>query len=132
MSVASKRQQKLTVAEGLAVGCVALGLKSLAHDKIRFEFAVQHAWRRWSYAGHFPSLLGQFGGNEIWLAVGDSGNSRRLNRWLVSGGRMYPVTFDDWSPEECWDVSLKEHGVPLHGWVDLAKMVDDHMAERFE
>ena len=130
--MATKKQQKLTVAEGIAVGAVALGIDSLAYSKMRFEFAVESAWYRWDYASHFPSLLGQHGGNEIWLAVGDSGNSRRMNRWEIEGGRMYPVTFDDWSPEDCWDVSLKEYGVPLHGWVDLTKMIHDHMAERSE
>lgn len=122
----TKQQQRLTVTEGLAVGLAALEVESLPHNKMSFEFAVQSAWRRWEYAGHFPSLLGQFGGNEIWLAVGKSGNSQRFNRWEIADRRMYPVTFDDWTPQECWEVHLADYGVPLHGWVDLARMVHDH------
>lgn len=73
--------------------------------------------------------MGQFGGNEIWLAVGDSGNSRRIHRWEIEAGRMYPITFDDWTPQDCWEVSLRDTGVPLDGWVDLARLVHDHIRE---
>ncbi|GAB3049616.1 hypothetical protein GCM10027053_05460 [Intrasporangium mesophilum] len=54
----TKDQQRRLVAEGLAIGCVALGVQAVSANKLSVEFALSHAMRHWSIAERFPALRG--------------------------------------------------------------------------
>lgn len=47
---ASKAQQETAVGQGLAVGCLALGVVAVTADKLTVELAFARAWRAWPSA----------------------------------------------------------------------------------
>jgi hypothetical protein len=52
----NKDQQWKTVMQGLALGCLALGVQEFTTDKLGAEFAFAKAWRGWPRSTDFRSV----------------------------------------------------------------------------
>lgn len=72
----SKAQQQTTVGEGLAVGCLALGVVGVTTEKMAVEFAFRKAWRSWAYAVRFPVINAGPSRDDIVHVIGDSAERR--------------------------------------------------------
>ena len=55
----SKATQETSVGEGLALGCIALGVSSVMGSKMDVESGFRHAWSNWSYRSLFPTIRGR-------------------------------------------------------------------------
>lgn len=55
----TKAMQETTVGEGLALGCLSLGIIAVTSNKMDVEFAFGRAWRNWPQADRFRSYTPQ-------------------------------------------------------------------------
>ncbi len=115
----SKAQQGTTVGEGLALGCVALGVDLVEGSKVDLEFAFRRAWRGWPYRFNFPAVRADVGRDDL-LSLLDKSEGRRsahLTGWS-SQWPFQPYKLGNWTVEDVAD--LLPGGVPLAGWKHLA------------
>ncbi|GAA3596740.1 hypothetical protein GCM10022198_20890 [Klugiella xanthotipulae] len=52
----TKTRQHTIVGEGLALGCLAVGIEGLSNNKLTIDRAFRFAWVRWEYSKRFPGL----------------------------------------------------------------------------
>jgi hypothetical protein len=125
----SKAGQQTAVGEGLAIGCLALGVKAVTSQKMAVELAFGHAWSKWSWNSSFPAINATLPRNDI-LTILRSSTRRRgsfLAHWLC-GKELEPVLRDDAEPDELAEALGESSGVPLVGWITLART----FVERFD
>lgn len=118
--------QEVAVTGGLVLGLLDLGVKEIDRDKLRFEFAFRHAWRRFPASSTFPRIARETGAAPYFQIV-DDGSSRRghipvaifiegSQGWTLSVRRPEWFTF-----EEARDRLEQDSGVPWEQWQQLAK-----------
>lgn len=57
MSLSRAQRRELNqVSQGLAIGCISLGVQSVSAERTVLEAAIQQAWDRWPHAHKFPAL----------------------------------------------------------------------------
>src|SRR6478672_11232905 len=72
----SQAAQEAYVTGGLALGLVSLKVASIDRDKVRFDLAFEHAWRRFPSRPRFPRIARSTGPDPYYQVV-DDGSSRR-------------------------------------------------------
>jgi hypothetical protein len=119
MAVTKSNQWK-TVVEGLAVACVAIGATSFPSSKSIGEFAFSYAWRRWAYAGQFPSV----DPDDFFIYVGKSAGRVGAKAAFEWERALRPYIFENfahWGAEEVLDFVAEFSDVPASGWEQLAR-----------
>ncbi len=115
----SKAKQGTIVAEGLALGCVALGVDLVPGSKVDLEFAFRRAWRAWPYRSAFPAVRADVERDDLLslLRKSEGRRSAHLTGWS-SEWPFRPYKLDNWTAEDVADLLLGD--VPLAGWKHLA------------
>lgn len=124
----SKARQHIAVGEGLALGCLAVGVTEVMGEKMDIEFAFRHAWRRWPHARAFPAVHAGPQRDDL-LHILDRSEGRRsahLTGWS-SSWPFVPYLAEHWSIEDTAEILAGSSGVPLAGWVDLARTFVDRL-----
>lgn len=123
----SKAMQETAVGEGLALGCVALGVDAIGGSKIDLEFAFRHAWRAWPYRSTFPVVHADADRDDL-LRILNKSEGRRsahLSGW-ASQWPFVPYVAETWTVEDVAEILQSSTGVPFAGWIELARtFVDD-------
>ncbi|MGB6161548.1 MAG: hypothetical protein WCF33_21580 [Pseudonocardiaceae bacterium] len=126
----TKAQQETSVGEGLAVGCLAIGVLAVTSEKMAVELAFVRAWRKWAWSSRFPTIHATHARNDLLRILHDSPRRRRsvLAEW--SSDHMYqPYLREDWEVEEASESLESWTGVPLRGWVELARAFVEDLGE---
>jgi hypothetical protein len=125
--MATKDQQVREVVEGLGLGLITLGVHRVGSGKTKLELAFSHAWRRWSYAGQYPSLArAPKPDNEFWLGLLKSSRRRSATVAWHPVGHEYAieVAHDEWTPEDAVGLIGERR---LDEWVLLAMPFQEHL-----
>lgn len=118
----TKAQQETSVGEGLAVGCLTIGVVAVTSKKMEVEFAFIRAWRGWAWSSHFPAVHATHARNDL-LRILHASPRRRgpvLAEW--SSDREYqPYLREGWEVAEAGKSLESWTGVPLQDWAELAR-----------
>jgi hypothetical protein len=121
----TKVQQYQMVGEGLAIGCLSLGITKLPSSKIATESAFRWSWSRWMHARSFPAIRADLFRNDGLLQIVGRSERRRgatVAAWQV-GAELVPYLFDDdMSYDEAADSLRGPNGLNLSGWQQLAQL----------
>ncbi|WGD38245.1 hypothetical protein [Lysinibacter sp. HNR] len=52
----TKNRQQTIIGEGLALGCLDVGIEGLSANEVTISRAFRYAWVRWDYAKRFPAI----------------------------------------------------------------------------
>lgn len=119
----SRARQETAVGQGLAVGCLALGVVAVTANKLTLELAFERAWRDWPSAGLFPVVRASLERNDLPRILRDSAGRRGGGiAWWECGREWVPVLgkgFDD--AREAGDALETGTDVPLGDWRLLAR-----------
>jgi hypothetical protein len=118
----TKATQETAVGEGLAVGCLALGVTGVTSARVDVDLSFSHAWRNWPSAHIFPVVKASLDRNDLRRILHDSANRRwsMLAAWEC--GRWYePYLRSDWT-EEAGESLADNTGVGLEDWTELARL----------
>lgn len=119
----SKAGQETAVGQGLAVGCLALGVVAVTANKLTLELAFERAWRDWPSAGLFPVVRASLERNDLPGILRDSAGRRGGGiAWWACGREWVPVLgagFDD--AREAGDALETGTDVPVGDWRMLAR-----------
>lgn len=117
-------QQQTDVGEGLAVGCLAIGVQWFTSARMPVEFAFGRAWPSWAWASSFPSIKTSLQRNDIIRIL--SRSERRRSAFIAAWkeDRVFtPYLFDSERPiSEAAELVELSCGVPLAGWMELATL----------
>ncbi|WP_019873209.1 hypothetical protein [Sporichthya polymorpha] len=115
-------QQQTTVGEGLAVGCLAIGVTSVTARKLTLELAFSRAWRDWHPAREFLAICTTLARNDIVTILSRSERRRGpvWAAWTLDRGLYVPYLTQDWTVEETADELESSCGVGREDWKDLA------------
>jgi hypothetical protein len=118
----SKVQQQKAVGEGLAVGCLTLGLTQLPSEKLNVELSFRHAWRSWRPAHNFPSVQAGPTRDDIYYQILHKSAHRRgaIAFWEVDR-TIRPLLSDDLDLESVANLLVGFYGISEERWVDLAR-----------
>ncbi|MFC5061166.1 hypothetical protein [Actinomycetospora atypica] len=126
-SGATTTRQRGEMGEGLAVGCLVVGVTALA-PTAPLDPALEHALDGWPWAARYPvvrrtpQLVDTF-------ARSPGRRGLRIAQWVRSRGLVVPQLRDDE-----WDLTaacarLEEGtGVPARRWIDLTRAFLDGLA----
>lgn len=119
----TKDNQWKTTIQGLALGCLVIGVDELPGKKMNAEFAFSRAWRSWTHAAVFPSVSP----DDFFIYLGKS--SRRngaFGAWNWGQALEPYVAIEGWEPDEALEAFADEKSVPSEAWAALARMfIDD-------
>lgn len=124
----SKASQHTALGEGLALGCLAAGIAEVEGGKVDIELAFRHAWRRWPHARAFPAVHAGPQRDDL-LHILDRSEGRRsahLTGWS-SSWPFVPYLAKHSSLEDAAEHVAGSSGVPLSGWIDLARTFVDRL-----
>jgi len=124
MEKLSKANQESYVAQGLALGVLSYDFDELPSDKCTFEFAFQHAWRRFPQRKRFPTVLGHRSADPIHALVGRSERRRGpiVAAWDTEGRWIVPyVAIEGWDVDESGETLANWSDGPWHVWRSLAR-----------
>jgi hypothetical protein len=121
MRGSTKARQQTIVGEGLALGCVGVGLVEFSDHKMTIELSLEQAWRDWQYRDFFPAVHVGIARNDL-LGIVHRSPRRRGPRVAGWAGEwpFLPYVEDGLELAEAGDVLEGESGVPLSGWLQLA------------
>ncbi|MEO8136172.1 MAG: hypothetical protein ABI831_19625 [Betaproteobacteria bacterium] len=124
----TKAKQETAVGQGLAVGCLALGVTAVTSKKMSVEMAFIRAWRDWPQARHFPTIRADLERNDILPIIHDSPRRRGgyIAEWAV-GRTLEPLLRGDWDVDEAGAQLEIASDVPLEGWIELARAFTDDL-----
>lgn len=118
----SKAKQETAVGEGLAVGCLAIGVVSVTASKLTIELAFARAWQDWPSASLFPVVHTSLDRNDLPRILRASANRRSGGlAWWDCGREWVPVLADGYHAAEAGDALDGPTGVPLVDWAQLAR-----------
>jgi hypothetical protein len=117
----TKAAQETAVDEGLALGCVALGVGAVMGSKMDIELAFVRAWNDWPYRSEFPVVRADIHRNSLLglLRASSGRRSAHLTGWS-SAWPFVPYLHENWTIEDAAAVLGETCGVPLAGWIQLA------------
>ena len=108
------------VGEGLAVGCLSIGVVGVTGSKLPLEFAFGWAWRSWTSAGRFRHVRADFDRNDIMRLLGKADRRQAwIATWVVDDGLWAPRLRHPRELEEAAEL-LTHHGCTLREWESLA------------
>ncbi|MBF0686965.1 MAG: hypothetical protein IR158_04255 [Cellulomonas sp.] len=116
--------QLTNLGQGLAVGCLALGVTAITRTKMTIEFAFGHAWRPWLYSRRFPQVRADRR-NDIYFEI--IGRSERRQGATIAAWDLHgevgvePYLKGAWTLDDAQDLMPTYTGVPWSGWLDLAE-----------
>jgi hypothetical protein len=87
-------QQRNGISEGLALGLVMCGVTQLDNDKMRIDFAFEHAWRNWGHTDGFPRIrtdLSGRGPDPIYIATHADAHKRVWNLYWERDGQSLVI-----------------------------------------
>jgi hypothetical protein len=119
----TKATQETAVGEGVAVGCLALGVTAITSARVDVDLSFSYAWRNWPSSRVFPVVKASLDRNDLRRILHDSANRRwsMLAAWEC--GRMYePYLRSDWTIEEAGESLAENTGVGLEAWMELARL----------
>ena len=120
----STEQQWRKAMQGLALGCLALGVDELPADKAGAEEAFEQAWSTWPHARSFPSV-------SVHDFYGYVNKSSRRNGVIAAwawGESLVPyVAIDGWDTAEALDTFVEGEPIPAEEWVALARVFVDSL-----
>ena len=116
-------QQQVAVGEGLAIGCLDLGVSAVTSSKMAVELAFQRASPGWPRSSAFPSIHASLPRNDFLTIVHKSQNRRGpiVAAWSCERTLTPYLTMDGWTIEDAADLLQESCGVPLRDWTDLAR-----------
>ncbi len=114
-------QQETMLGQGLAVGCLSLGVTAVTSDKAVVEESFTRTWEHWPLASIFPSIqFTEDSQNLVGILAGSAGRRRHdMAHWSCEGD-LHPQLGPQWSLEEAGDVLDRVTGVPHSAWTELA------------
>jgi diphthamide biosynthesis methyltransferase len=72
----TKATQETAVGEGLAVGCLALGVTGVSSARVDVNLSLSHAWRNWPPARVFTVVKASLDRKDTRRILHDSANRR--------------------------------------------------------
>ena len=121
----TKDNQVKDVVIGMALGVLAQGVHAVKSNKMAFEFAFNHSWRRWGKADRFPGIKGHDPGNLFWIGVGKSeGRKGACAAWKSGRWNEPYVAYESWTVEEALDLHADD-SVTAGDWIDLGRLFVD-------
>ena len=124
-------RQRNAVSQGIALGLCIHERYEFQFDKLRIDFAFEHAWRDWPdrYKSQFSQVDTDLckGTDAVWvMAHADERKQVTPLFWDWSGGKLtIHQRGDDWDSDDPVDVEhalrMVDGDVPLDGWVSLAR-----------
>lgn len=101
MNIPTKAAQETVLGEGLAIGAMMLGVRSLVGDKTSLELDFRRAWRKWKFAALFPAVHAGLADDSLFRILRSSSKRTTLHiaRW-VGGWPYAPELLVEWSLEE--------------------------------
>ena len=118
--------------EGLAVGCLALGIAAVTSGKTAVESAFRRAWRQWAWSSQFPAIHASLTRNDLLPILRNSSRRRRrvIAEWSSTGPEYQPRLREPWDNiEEAAEDLPTFTSVPLQGWVELARVFIEDLGE---
>lgn len=129
MPTMSPTNQRNSVSEGVALGLCILERYEFPFQKMRLDFAFEHAWRNWpdQYRGQFSQVATDLG-NGLGGSLVMTHATEKKRTFAFFWDRDYPPTIcarqRDWNSGDPADIdfALEVIGrcVPLDGWVARA------------
>ena len=117
--------QESYVSGGLALALLEQGVQRIANDKLRFEFAFEHAWSRFGRRGDLPRIARETGADPYYQLVGDTSRKTRYlpvaiflrngNSWELRTRR------EGDSVQDCIEELEQDSGVSWSLWLKLAQ-----------
>jgi hypothetical protein len=119
----TKATQETAVGEGLAVGCLALGVTGVSSARVDVNLSFSHAWRNWPPARVFTVVKASLDRNDIRRILHGSANRRWSMVAAWECGRWHePDLRSDWTIEEAGESLADNTGVGLDAWTELARV----------
>ncbi|WP_138758741.1 hypothetical protein [Modestobacter altitudinis] len=129
--VGSKAEQETTVAEGLAIGCLVLGVTAV--DNQDADTAFRRAWAEWPHAKRYPHVKASFERNAVprILSKSEGRTGSYLAFWAADRG-FAPHLRPSWDLQGAIEELTASTGLTAADWTDLARrfvkaLGDDHV-----
>ncbi|MFI6029573.1 hypothetical protein [Amycolatopsis magusensis] len=114
--------QQTCVGEGLALGCLALGVTEIPSESFRIRLAFQRAWRKWPLNHHFPQIRADLGRSDILTILRKSPRRRSPLAAWARGRTLNPyLTGTVPSLDDAAEILAVSSGVALAAWMQLAR-----------
>lgn len=125
-------RQRTEVGEGLAVGCIVVGVAAVADDGGALDAAFSSALAAWPWATRYP-VLARAGRPALATVMQRSASRRavKVAQWVTYRGLHVPQLRDD-----AWDLAGACAGieeattVPARRWCDLAEAIVGALDDR--
>ncbi len=128
----SAAQQRSGISEGLALGFCMLDRYEIEFNKLRIDFAFEHAWRNWpeNYRSQYPQVSTDLrnGSDPVWKMIHANHRSQVFALywdWQSPGPITIHARQQDWNPADPDDVEFAVNvisgDVPAEGWELLAR-----------
>lgn len=119
----SKAVQQTVVGEGLAAGCLRIGVIGVPASSAELDAGFRRAWAKFAYAETtFPAIKATLARNDVQTIL--SMSSRRHSAvavWHDQGAWWSPeVTQTDWTPDDVVDHLSEVYEVTPTAWDNLA------------
>ena len=129
-------RQRTEVGEGLAVGCLVVGIAAVADDHGALDTAFAFTFADWPWSTRYPTVLRAR--RPVLPPVLQESTSRRtltVAQWIPSRGLYVPQLRDDaWDLTGACTAIEEATAVPARRWCDLAEAfvddLDDHLVWR--
>jgi hypothetical protein len=120
--VGTRDQDVKSIVEGLALGVLAQEVEALTANKMALTLNFNHAWRRWSRAGQFPTLAASSAGDRMLGGIYKS-ERRKMTcaAWMVGRWVEPYVLYENWTVNECLD-HISDERASAEDWVELADL----------
>lgn len=109
---------------GLALALIERRVTRIENDKLRFEFAFEHAWRRFERRGDFPRIARETGVDPYYQIVTDASTKIRYLPVAIftraGSGWELSIRRQDDTLAECIEELEEDAGVPWHDWQKFA------------
>ena len=119
----TRASDQTDVGQGLALGCLAVGVTAVTANKQALEFAFRRAWQDWPHRQKFRFIHASAERNDILHIVRKSERRRgailaawELGRWAE------PYLREDHDLDEAAQMLPAWTGVPWDGWVQLGRL----------
>ena len=122
----SKAIQQTEIGSGLGLGIMAEGVYGVTATKMSVEFAFRKAWRAWPHTRLYPQIEAGPHHDAIYHGIIGRSDRRRMVHfavWDQEGAFLVPrLVMDGWDLEESLDQHAQNSGIPMDGWLQLARV----------